>query len=225
LQSVAALYTSGRALDWSGFEQEYTYKYSRRRLALPRYPFEREVCWFTPDEFAETASAVNVEQKRPIKETETETETAGVSTKPRSDLASAVQDSPRRHPLLDAHMALVQPAQVHVWETALDRQRLPYLNDHRIQGAIALPVSAYLEMAQAATEEALGPGTYVLTDLELKKLLLLPEKGSQRVQVVLSSAANELASFHVYSHIAGVPDQPRVAWTLHATGKIRQGQR
>jgi acyl transferase domain-containing protein/acyl-CoA synthetase (AMP-forming)/AMP-acid ligase II/acyl carrier protein len=210
LESGAALYLSGRVLDWAGFEQDY----ARRRLALPSYPFEREVCWFDAEEFSEI---VNSDKKQPI----TETVDTDVSTKPRSSVPVATLEGPRRHPLLDEHMALVHPAQVHIWETALDRQRLPYLSDHRIQGAMALPVSAYIEMAQAATEEALGPGTYVLADLELKKLLLLPEKGSQRVQVILSSDANELASFHVYSHTAGVPDQPRAAWTLHATGKIQ----
>ncbi len=86
---------------------------------------------------------------------------------------------------------------------------------------MAVPVSVYVEMAQAATVEVLGAGAGVLTEIALKKLLLLPEKGPQKVQVVLSSDANEHVSFHVYSHSAGVPEQPRTAWTLHATGKIR----
>jgi acyl transferase domain-containing protein len=118
-------------------------------------------------------------------------------------------------------MELVHPVGIHVWETALDKQRLPYLSDHRIQGAMALPVSVYVEMAQAATVEVYGPGAHVLTELELKKLLLLPEQGPQKVQVVLSSDANEHVSFQVYSHAAGLPEQPHNQWTLHATGKIR----
>jgi hypothetical protein len=51
-------------------------------------------------------------------------------------------------------------------------------------------------------------------------LLLLPEHGSQKVQVVLASEANNDVSFFVYSHAAGVPEQPRQQWTLHASGKI-----
>jgi acyl transferase domain-containing protein len=134
------------------------------------------------------------------------------------------------HPLLATHLALAHPASTHVWETALDKQRLPYLNDHRIQGAIAIPISVYVEMAQAATVETFGPGKHILSELELKKLLLLPEKGSQKVQVVLSSDAHEDVSFHVYSkpgqasppYLApGIPDQTHNVWTLHATGKIR----
>lgn len=46
LQSVATLHTSGVAIDWAGFDRPY----SRRRLALPTYPFERRRCWPEPSE-------------------------------------------------------------------------------------------------------------------------------------------------------------------------------
>ncbi len=168
--------------------------YARQRRALPTYPFEREYCWFDTTEADRSTSQA-----------------------PRSWIASSEQ----RHPLLESHISLVHPTGVHVWEIALDKQRLPYLSDHRIQGAMALPVSVYVEMAQAATVEAFGPGNHILTDIELKKLLLLPEKGSQKVQIVLSSDVSDAVTFNVYSHSAGVPDQPHNLWTLHATGKIR----
>jgi acyl transferase domain-containing protein len=118
-------------------------------------------------------------------------------------------------------MALAHPVQTHIWESTLDAQYLPYLRDHRIQGATALPMSVYIEMAQAATKEALGTGEYSLKEIELKKLLLLPEKGSQKVQVVLSSDTSNQTVFFIYSHAVGVPDQPHNLWTLYATGKIQ----
>jgi acyl transferase domain-containing protein/acyl-CoA synthetase (AMP-forming)/AMP-acid ligase II/acyl carrier protein len=198
LNSLATLYVKGGRVDWSGFDGDY----QRHRLSLPTYPFEREYCWI------ETSSADRSSQPRP---------SLPAPAAPLPDVTPGLQ----RHPLLDTHVELVHPAGVHVWETMLDRQRLPYLNDHRIQGAMAVPVSVYVEMAQAATVEVLGAGASVLTEIAIKKLLLLPEKGPQKVQVVLSSDANEHVSFHVYSHSAGVPEQPRTAWTLHATGKIR----
>jgi acyl transferase domain-containing protein len=114
----------------------------------------------------------------------------------------------------------VHPTHIHVWESALDSLRLPYLKDHRIQGAMAVPVSLYIEMAQAAAVEAFGPGDHPLAEMELKKLLLLPQEGPQKVQVVIAPETNEYVSFHVYSHAVGVPDQPRDLWTLHASGKI-----
>jgi acyl transferase domain-containing protein len=179
-------------------------------VALPTYPFEREYCWFDSEETDEVDS---------------------VGT--RTDVGSSSQkaDGENHHPFLDTHIAVAHPTNMHVWEVALDTQRLPYLTNHRIQGAMALPVSIYVEMAQAATVEAFGPGKHILAELELKKLLLLPEKGSQRVQVILSSDAHEYVSFHVYSHSpefetqSSLPihAQPKLTntWTLHATGKIR----
>ncbi len=41
LQSLAALYVRGLPVDWSAFDQDY----SRRRLQLPTYPFQRQRYW------------------------------------------------------------------------------------------------------------------------------------------------------------------------------------
>jgi acyl transferase domain-containing protein/acyl carrier protein/SAM-dependent methyltransferase len=41
LESVAALYTGGVAVDWTGFDRDYP----RRRLSLPSYPFQRQRFW------------------------------------------------------------------------------------------------------------------------------------------------------------------------------------
>ncbi|HEX4204093.1 MAG TPA: beta-ketoacyl synthase N-terminal-like domain-containing protein, partial [Ktedonobacteraceae bacterium] len=196
LQSVASLYTKGIALDWVGFEKAY----ARRRVALPTYPFERERCWF-----AQTSATGDTTNHADIQ----------------NGCAPEIPGDRQRHPLLAGHVELVHPTATHMWEVDLDAQRLPYLQDHRIQGAQALPVSVYVEMAQAASTEAFGTSSHVLTELQLKKLLLLPERGAQKVQVVLSSVAHEQVDFHVYSHSAGIPDQPRNLWTLHASGKIR----
>ena len=41
LESLSRLYTQGANLNWKGFEQDY----SRHRLSLPTYPFERQRYW------------------------------------------------------------------------------------------------------------------------------------------------------------------------------------
>ena len=180
--------------------------YTRKRVALPTYPFERERYWY-----------VGTDSSRPHSLSTREADTMNQSSRASKTGVEGIG----RHPLIDAHTELVYPVGTHVWETALDRQHLPYLSDHRIQGAMAAPISLYIEMAQAAAAEALGTASHVLTDIELKKLLLVPEHGSQKVQVVLSVEGNDNVSFSVYSHAAGVSEQPRQQWTLHASGKIR----
>jgi acyl transferase domain-containing protein len=42
LDSVAELWVRGGEIDWDGFDREY----SRRKIALPTYPFERQRYWF-----------------------------------------------------------------------------------------------------------------------------------------------------------------------------------
>jgi acyl transferase domain-containing protein/acyl-CoA synthetase (AMP-forming)/AMP-acid ligase II/acyl carrier protein len=197
LESVGKLYSLGLDINWSAFERDYR----RNRLSLPTYPFERQTCWFEHRDNQTSQTAIKKETR--IQEPGHGAKIIG------------------RHPLLDTYTALAHPANTHIWESTLDTQDLPYLRDHRIQGAVALPMSVYIEMAQAASREALGTGKYSLKEIELKKLLLLPEKGFQKVQVVLSSDTSNQTIFFIYSHAVGAPDQPRNLWTLYATGKIQ----
>ncbi|MBP0027565.1 type I polyketide synthase [Roseofilum sp. Guam] len=41
LSSLGQLYVKGITVNWSGFDQDYT----RQKVALPTYPFQRERCW------------------------------------------------------------------------------------------------------------------------------------------------------------------------------------
>jgi myxalamid-type polyketide synthase MxaB len=41
LESAAELYVAGAPIDWSGFDRDYT----RRRVELPHYPFQRKRYW------------------------------------------------------------------------------------------------------------------------------------------------------------------------------------
>ena len=171
---------------------EFDRNYARRRISLPTYPFERERCWLP-------------------------TSKAGASSNGKAPRQTS--DSVQQHPLLGPHLELAQPVGNHVWNSELNRRDLPYLNDHRIQGTVVVPVSVYIEMAQAATVEAFGTGPFVLKEIEFKKALFLPEKGSQMVQVILSPHGDEETSFSVYSS-PGEVVQPQKSWILHAIGKI-----
>ncbi|MBV9708102.1 MAG: acyltransferase domain-containing protein, partial [Chloroflexi bacterium] len=199
LDTLGALYVKGVDPDWRGFDSEYI----RRRVVLPTYPFQREAYWFESVNATPSVGARFIVPQS----------VAPRSIAPRLTIPSTLQE--HKHPLLGPHLEVAHPSPLHVWETTLDKRKLPYLNDHQIQGVTAVPVSAYIEMAQAAAVDALGEGKHILTDIELKKLLVLPSEEPPRVQVVLSSESPELIAFHVYS-------RSHNAWTLHATGKIGQ---
>ena len=153
-------------------------------VRLPYYPWQRERCWFEPS----------------VKDTG-------------SHRGQASRGGPGNHPLLGRHFKPAYPAGTNFWETTLDKNSLPYLDDHRIQGVAVLPASAYVEMALAAAVEVFGAQSVALKDIEFRKALFLPEGGTRTLQVILSPGADGAASFHIYS----CSDK---AWTLHATGKI-----
>ena len=60
LDTLAALYVKGVAVDWSGFDRDY----GRRKVALPTYPFERRRFWIEGDVARREAKAVASEPRR-----------------------------------------------------------------------------------------------------------------------------------------------------------------
>lgn len=117
------------------------------------------------------------------------------------------------HPLLGRPLKLPHPA----WELELNRRNLPYLNDHRIQGATVYPGAAYVEMGLATARGAFGTGRCILEDIEFRRALFLPDGDTPQVQVVLDP---DEASFEIYSR----PQGAKAAWVLHATGTLRRLQ-
>jgi myxalamid-type polyketide synthase MxaE and MxaD len=160
-----------------------------RYVPLPSYPWQRVRCWL---------------------EAGPETREAQPPSVPAAAAGS--------HPMLGRHIRLAGPAGLHVWEAELDRRRFPFLEGYATDGAVLLPAAACVEMALAAAEEALGPGTRQLADVAFPAPLLLPEDGPGSVQVVLAPAESGETSFDVYSRAAAAADAP---WTHNATGKIR----
>jgi acyl transferase domain-containing protein/SAM-dependent methyltransferase len=53
LETLAALYVRGGAVDWTGFHKDRTY----RKCALPTYPFQRERYWTAPETSASPGGA------------------------------------------------------------------------------------------------------------------------------------------------------------------------
>jgi myxalamid-type polyketide synthase MxaE and MxaD len=166
------------------------YPTAGRCVRLPLYPWQRERCWLEPS--------------------------AGDTDSHRDQVS---RSGTGNHPLLGWHFKSAHPAGTHFWETTLDKNSRPYLDDHRIQGGAVLPASAYLEMALAAAVEVFGAQSVALKDIEFRKALFLPEGGTHTIQVILSQGADGAASFHIYSCPGGVVHSSK-SWMLHATGKV-----
>lgn len=86
------------------------------------------------------------------------------------------------HPLLGAHVHLLEEPERHVWQAGVGTGAHPWLGDHRIHNVAAFPGAAYCEMALAAARTTLGELSEV-RDIKFEQTLLLDE------QTVVSSAA------------------------------------
>ena len=99
---------------------------------------------------------------------------------------------------------------------------LRYLNDHRVQGSVIFPASAYLEMARAASAELFDAASQVVSNVSFQEALIIPASGKRTLQLVASPASSGSASFQIYSSNAeGNGNQEHSAWTLHASGDMR----
>jgi acyl transferase domain-containing protein len=128
--------------------------------------------------------------------------------------ARAVRKRVHAHPMLAEYLQAANSG-AHCWQTDLARDEVPYLNDHRIQGAMVLPAAACVEMALAAASESLGPGPHALEQIAFRKALFLAEGTRQTVQLVLTAEGSH-AQFQLLSRQGS-------EWTLHATGTIGRG--
>ena len=122
--------------------------------------------------------------------------------------------------LLGQHLQSATATGAHFWEINLSTQLFRYLNDHRVQGAVVFPAAAYVEMALAAASQAFGKGSYVLQNLEFKRALFVPERGHERVQLIISPQLVGDASFELHS-LQGDEENSSGSWLLHAKGNVR----
>jgi phthiocerol/phenolphthiocerol synthesis type-I polyketide synthase C len=115
---------------------------------------------------------------------------------------------PFDHPLLGFRQVGATPC----WVNHLDRDALPWIGDHKIEGAVVLPAAAMLEMALAAAHWR-WPDAPVLeiADLEIRHPLPFDKAGVRELRTTLGSDEWELAS------------RPRLSnepLTVHAIGRV-----
>ena len=115
---------------------------------------------------------------------------------------------PFDHPLLGFRQGGPTPC----WVNHVDRDALPWIGDHTIEGMAVLPAAAMLEMALAAAHWR-WPDAPVLeiVDLEIRHPLPFEKVGVREVRTTLGSDEWELAS------------RPRLSnepLTMHATGRV-----
>ena len=98
------------------------------------------------------------------------------------------------------------------WRNHVDAERIPYLADHVVGGAVVFPATAFIEMAIAASRLRGDGSRHVIEDFEIRApLLLMP--GQEKT---LRFKIDDEGDFTIES-------RPRLsgdAWVHHASGKL-----
>ncbi|MFI9162278.1 type I polyketide synthase [Kitasatospora aureofaciens] len=118
------------------------------------------------------------------------------------------------HPVLGAAVTLAD-GQGTVFTGGLSLRSHPWLADHAVLGSVLLPGAAFAELALEAGRHL---GCPRLAELTLQAPLVVPERGTLAVQVVVAApAADGSRAITVHSRPeSAAPD----AWTRHAHGTL-----
>jgi epothilone polyketide synthase D len=120
------------------------------------------------------------------------------------------------HPLLGERQTIATQSGTRVWETTLDLKRLPWLRDHKVQDAVILPGTAYVEMVLTAGSELFDESPFEITDLVLVQVLALVGDAAVPVQVVSDDEQAGRSRFQIASRATGT------SWQTHARGALRR---
>ncbi|MEM8505854.1 MAG: SDR family NAD(P)-dependent oxidoreductase [Cyanobacteria bacterium P01_D01_bin.1] len=164
---------------------------SYQKVLLPTYPFQRQRYWLEPPAPSSTLNSLS---------------------------HSTADDS--LHPLIGQRFSSpVPPAQ---FQTQISPQQPAYLTHHRVFGQAILPATAYLEIALAAavkTAEISSPAQ-TLTNVTIKRGLILSDDRTATVQTVITPQADGAKQFQIFSleKTDGKTTEP--SWLCHAEGII-----
>ncbi len=193
LHSLGSLYVHGAVIDWPGFDRGF----SRRRLALPTYPFQRARYW--------------IENKQP------QPGRLAPDPLPYVPADRSGPEPARPHPLLGQRLrSALKESQ---FLSALRPDALSFLADHRVHGVSILPATGFIELALAAAASWNDQSPRV-EGLIIREALLAPDDG-RVIQTVLNPLDERRADFRVFSLETG---DGREAWRLHAEGRLVAGQ-
>lgn len=116
------------------------------------------------------------------------------------------------HPLVGQVLIPSDRANARYWEQWISPELLPYLADHRVQGAVVFPASGYVEMALAAASAAFGGERLILENIVLDQVLHLAENEPRRVQLAVIGEEGVQASIVVSSRESGSEKWTRHGW-------------
>lgn len=206
LESLAELAIDGARPNWAQVTG------GRQLVDLPTYPWQREQFWLPDSRRADSATTADV--------------TAPVAESNGSSLAqngleseTTVNDSgSSRHPML-GQAAPTESADGWVWQTTVDRNRIAYVEDHRVQGVIILPGTAFIELFASVGRWAWGDVPLRVENVHFHAALFLDEEPNEQSIEIRTHATDTSSGIEVQTFSRSMDKED---WTLHCEGLVRR---
>lgn len=120
------------------------------------------------------------------------------------------------HPFLQKYTQSIEDKDCIIWDLNLNKSSHPFLEGHKVEGAVVFPATGFLEIAQATANYLYGSKNVVINDVNIENPLFLPEDGELKTRLEITSNDGD---FTVFSKM----DDPEVDnWSRHFRGKINR---
>src|SRR5690606_1224997 len=109
-----------------------------------------------------------------------------------------------------------------VYESSVSADSPAFVRQHRVQGHVIMPATAYLDTLMAAARDLLGSGRASVEDVTVREAMLLDDGDAARiVQVVCSPVRDDRSTATLTSVDADAGADE--AWTAHVSANLRGG--
>jgi acyl transferase domain-containing protein len=139
----------------------------------------------------------------------------------RSAAAPGAQGRPTGHPLLGVRLRTAGSEVI--FEAPIGADSPGFVRDHRVQGRVILPGTAYLEAMLSAGARALGSDAVAVTDMTLGEAMILDDDGStRRVQIVCAPQGGGATAVSFLS--AADAGEGEEVWLRHASAVVKAAE-
>jgi acyl transferase domain-containing protein/thioesterase domain-containing protein/acyl carrier protein len=111
-----------------------------------------------------------------------------------------------------------------VYETVIDAQQPPFLQDHVVQGSVVVPAAAFIDQALAAARATFGAGSHVVENLSVQQAMFLPTGSPRLMQVAVAAESSGETTIESYSAVADGP-LDSASWTMHAAALLKHADK
>jgi len=122
------------------------------------------------------------------------------------------------HPLLGTRLRSAGAEAV--FESTIGADAPSFVRQHRVQGRVVVPATAFLDTLVAAARQLYARDAVHLTDVTIHQALLLSEDGATRSLQLVAGPERDAARLATISSVADGADD---GWTGHVTAHLRPG--